>query len=103
VAAEPQRVAEEAAWAVAEVPRLAAEAAGSGAEAEPQPVAASALSAVSQPAARPSAALWAFRRDRVLPWPVPRPAVRSAPAMRMSQAASRSERSWQAARCEGLS
>jgi hypothetical protein len=103
VAAEPQRVAEEAAWGVAEVPRRAAEAVGSGAEAEPQPVAASVLPAVSQPAAGPSAAPWAFRRDRALPGPVPRPAVRSAPAMRMSQAASRSERSWQAARCEGLS
>jgi hypothetical protein len=86
-----------------EEPQRAAEAAVSGAAAGPQPVAASVLSA-SQPAAvHPSVAPWAFRRARVLPWPVRRQAARSARAMRRSQAASPSERSWQAARCEGLS
>jgi hypothetical protein len=65
-----------------------------------QPVAAS---TVWRPAVDPSVAPWAFHRDRVLPWPVRRRAVRSARAMRMSQAASPSKRSWQAARCEGLS
>jgi hypothetical protein len=53
--------------------------------------------------AGPSAAPWAFRRDRALPWPARQRAARSAHAIRMSQAASPSERSWQAARCEGLS
>ena len=63
-----------------------------------------AQSVVSQPAAaRPSAAAWVFRRGRALPWPARRRSARSAHAMRMSQAASRSERSWQAARDEGLS
>jgi len=80
-----------------------------GAAAEPRPVAASAASqqeaasAVSLPVVDPSAAPWAFHRVRVLPSPVRRRAARSARAMFVSQAASPSERSWQAARCEGLS
>jgi hypothetical protein len=63
-----------AVWGAAAAPRLAVRAA----------------SVASQPAAaRPSAAPWVFRRDRVLPWPVRRRAARSAHAMRTSQAASR--------------
>ena len=58
-----------------------------------------------RPAARPSAAAWVFRRDRA---PAAaalarRRAARSAHAMRTARAASPSERSWQAARDEGLS
>jgi hypothetical protein len=75
----------------------------SGAEVAPRQVAVSVLPAALQREADPSAAPWAFRRDRCLPWPVRRRAVRSARAMFVSQAASPSERSWQAARCEGLS
>jgi hypothetical protein len=88
-----------------------AEAAASGAEAEPQLAAGvvelrlvvRAGSVVSPPAAGPSAAPWVFRRGRLLPWPARRPAVRSRHGTRMSRAASLSERSWQAARGEGLS
>lgn len=54
-------------------------------------------------AVRPSAVPWAFRRDRDLPWPVRRRVARFARAIRMSRVAPPSERSWQAARCEGLS
>ena len=104
-AAVPQRGGPAAVRDAEEAPRQAAEAAGeSGAEAEPQPVAARAESqALRQAAARPSAAPSAFHRDRALPWPARQRAARSARAMRRSQAASPSERSWQAARCGGLS
>ena len=102
-AAGLQREAAAAVRDAAEGPLRAAEPVGvSDAEAAPQPVAAWVLSA-SQPAARPSAAPSVFHQARALPWPAPRRAARSAHAMRMSQAASPSERSWQAARCEGLS
>jgi hypothetical protein len=102
-AAEQQRAA---VWDAGEEPQQAVGV--SGAAAELQPVAASVPSAasrlaVSRPAADPSAVPWAFRRARALPSPVRRRVARSARAMRMSQAASPSERSWQAARCEGLS
>jgi hypothetical protein len=60
-------------------------------------------SAASQPAAGPSVAASVFRQGRALPSLARRRAARSVHAMRMSQAASRSERSWQAARGEGLS
>ena len=61
--------------------------------------------AQQQAAARPSAAPWVFRRGPILPWsaPAPRRAARSAHAMRRLQAASQSEPTWQAARCEVLS
>jgi len=99
-----QQVVEAAVRDAAEGPQQAAEAGLPGAAAELQPVAAQAESrALRLAAVRPSAALSAFRRDRPLPWPVRRRAARSARAMRRSQAESPSERSWQAARCEGLS
>ena len=75
-----------------------------GAAARPLVVpAARAESVASQPAARPSVGASVFRRGRALPGPARRRAARSAHAIRMSRAASRSERSWQAARGEGLS
>jgi hypothetical protein len=101
-AAEGPQQAAEVSDAEAE-PRLAAEEEVSDAAAVPLPVAASVLSAASQREAGPSAVPWAFRRDRPLPWPGRRRAARSARAIFVSQAASPSERSWQAARCEGLS
>jgi len=117
--AEPQRAVAAAVLDAAEVPQqVAARAAVSDAEAVPQPavarvaesdaavpqLAVQAESVASPPAAaRPSVAPWVFRRGRALPWPARRPAARSAHAKRMSQAASRSEQSWQAARGEGLS
>jgi hypothetical protein len=106
-AVAPQRVVPAAVWDAAEALRQAAGV--SGAEVEPQSVAAWAVlpraewAASQRAAVRPSAAPWVFRRDRALPCLVRRRAARSARAMRMSQAASPSERSWQAARCEGLS
>jgi hypothetical protein len=55
-------------------------------------------------AERPSAAPWVFRRGPILPWfPAPQRAARSAHGMRRLRAASRSEQTWQAARCEVLS
>jgi hypothetical protein len=69
---------------------------------EPRPVV-RAVPVASPPAAGPSAAPWVFRRGRPLPWPARRRAARSAHAMRISRAASPSERSWQAARGEALS
>jgi hypothetical protein len=55
-------------------------------------------------AARPSAAAWVFRRGPILPWfPARQRAARSAHAMRKLRAASRSELTWQATRCEVLS
>ena len=101
-AAEGPQQAAEVSDAEAE-PRLAAEEEVSDAAAVPLQVAASVLSAASQRAAGPSVAPWAFRRDRPLPWPGRRRAARSARAIFVSQAASPSERSWQAARCEDLS
>jgi hypothetical protein len=101
----------EGAWDAAEGPQPAAEVPDAEAEppqaaeevldavAVPRPVAAS---VASQREADPSAVPWAFRRDQPLP-SVRRRAGLSARAIRMSQAASPSERSWQAARCEGLS
>lgn len=101
VAAVPQRAEGEVSVA-AEEPQQAAAVVVSGAAAGRQPVAA--LSVAWRPAAgRPSAAPWVFRPVRALPSPVRRRAVQSAHAMFVSRAASRSERSWQAARCEGLS
>jgi hypothetical protein len=85
-----------------EAPQPAAEAV-LGAAAGPRLAAAWVLSAASQPAARPSAEPSVFRLARALPSPVRRQVAQSARAMFVSQAASRSERSWQAARCEGLS
>jgi hypothetical protein len=112
--AEPQPAAAEVLGAVAGLQPAEALAAG----AEPQQaavagvelgaaarqLAAGEVPAVSPRAAvRPSAAPWVFRRGRVLLWLGRRRAARSAHAMRMSQAASRSELSWPAARGEGLS
>ena len=57
----------------------------------------------SRPAADLSAVPWVFRRAQALPSPVRQRVERSAHALRMSQAASPSERSWQAARGEDLS
>jgi hypothetical protein len=51
-------------------------------------------------AARPSAALSAFRPGRVLPWPAPRPAACFAHAMQCSQIAPQTARWWPAARGE---
>ena len=62
-----------------------------------------AAAAVPALAARPSAAAWAFRRGRVLPWPAPQPGARFARATRRPQIAVPSTRSWQAAAGEGLS
>ena len=76
----------------------------SGVAAEPRPVAARARSEASQRAERPSAAASVFRRARVLPSPLEQRQVEhSARARFVSQAGPPSERSWQAARCEGLS
>jgi hypothetical protein len=50
--------------------------------------------------ARPSAAPWAFRPGRVLPWPAPPRAVRSGHRMRRSQIAPPTALWWQAARGE---
>lgn len=70
-----------------------------------QRVAAARDAEVPRPAAaRPSAAPWVFRSGPILPWfPAPRRAARSAHAKRRLRAASRSELTWQAARCEVLS
>ncbi|WP_436214468.1 hypothetical protein [Bradyrhizobium sp. LjRoot220] len=101
----PQQEAEPAVRDAAEEPQQAAElAVASGAEAALRPVAAWAVPVAWQPAAaRPLAAPWAFRPDRALPSPVRRRVARSARAKLMSRSAPPSERSWQAARCEGLS
>jgi hypothetical protein len=65
-----------AVWAAAARRREARDAAGVQRRAEPgAPVAA--LPSVGLP----SGVAWAFRRDRVLPWPEPRPAARFARAM----------------------
>jgi hypothetical protein len=101
-AAEPQPAA--AAWdAEAEPQRAVAQVAGSDV-AEPRRAARVApVASVRQPVAGPSAVPWVVRRGRLLPWPARRRAARFAHAMRMSRAASLSERSRQAARGEGLS
>ena len=120
-AAARQQAAEVAASDAAVVPRQAAEvldaaagpqqvavAAVPGVAAEPRPEAvldAAVLLPAAQgvQAAATAGVSSAFRRGRHLPWPAPRRAGRFAHAMRRPQIASPSERSWQAARCEGLS
>ena len=122
-AAGPQQAAEAAVLDVAAEPQQAVEAAVLDAAAGPQQVAVAAVPVVAAEP-RPEAVLdaavllraaqgvqaaatagvsSAFRRGRHLPWPAPRRAGRFAHAMRRPQIASPSERSWQAARCEGLS
>lgn len=130
-AAAGQQRAAEAAGSDAEVaPQRVAEAAGLDAEAEPRwaevaarldaageqrrAVKVAELDAPAEP--RQAAALWdvrgqqqaaapsVSRRDRALPGPAPQRAVRLAHSKRrMLRAASRSKRSWQAARDEDLS
>lgn len=94
-AAVPQPAAVEVSDAAA-APQLAAGAVVARGAAEPLSVV-RAASVVSLPAAVPSAAPWVFRRGRLLPSPARRPAARSRRGKRISRAASRSERSWQAA------
>jgi hypothetical protein len=96
VAAVPQQ-------AVAEVWGAAAELRWAAGSDVAEPRRAVLVASAQRPAAGPSAAPSVFRRGRLLPWPARRRAARSAHAMRMPRAASRSKRSWQAARCEGLS
>ncbi len=104
VEAVPQRAAE-AGLDAEVVPQRAAEAARSDAPAEPRRAAARwDVRGRQRAAARPLAAPSAYRRGRALPGPAPRRAVRFAHSRRrMLRAASRSKRSWQAARDEGLS
>jgi len=107
-AAEPQQAAEVAALDAAAGPQQVAVAAVPGVAAEPRPEAvldAAVLLPAAQgvQAAATAGVSSAFRRGRHLPWPAPRRAGRFAHAMRRPQIASPSERSWQAARCEGLS
>jgi hypothetical protein len=105
-AAVPQRVAEEAVLDAAVGLQRVAGAPGVAAELRPEAVL---DAAVLRPAAQDvqagatAGASWVFRPGRLLPWPAPRRAGRFAHAMRRPQIASPSERSWQAARCEGLS
>jgi hypothetical protein len=69
------------------------------AEAEPD-VGVAAVSPVvpaGLPSGPPWAAVWVFRQDRVLPWPVRRRSAPTARAMELSPVAWPSERSWQAA------
>jgi len=91
-AAEPQQ-------AVAAEGRLDAEVPRPGVVEVEQP----APSARQPAAGHPSAAPWACRPGRPLPWLAPRQWARSAHAMRRSRAASPSRQSWRAAGCEGLS
>jgi hypothetical protein len=108
-AAEPRQ--EVAASGAAAGPRQ--EAVASGAAAAQQPVVGAAVWDAEalrwagldvRAAARPSAAAWVFRRGPILPWfPARQRAARSAHAMRKLRAASRSELTWQATRCEVLS
>jgi hypothetical protein len=107
-AAEPQQAAEVAVLDAAAGPQQVAVAAVPGVAAEPRPEAvldAAVLLPAAQgvQAAATAGVSSAFRRGRHLPWPAPRRAGRFAHAMRRPQIASPSERSWQAARCEGLS
>ena len=106
--AVPQQVAEVAVLDAAAGPQQVAVAAVPGVAAEPRPEAvldAAVLLPAAQgvQAAATAGVSSAFRRGRHLPWPAPRRAGRFAHAMRRPQIASPSERSWQAARCEGLS
>jgi len=108
VAAEPRPEAEVAVLDAAAGPQQVAVAAVPGVAAEPRPEAvldAAVLLPAAQgvQAAATAGVSSAFRRGRHLPWPAPRRAGRFAHAMRRPQIASPSERSWQAARCEGLS
>ena len=108
VAAEPQQAVEAAVLDAAAGPQQVAVAAVPGVAAEPRPEAvldAAVLLPAAQgvQAAATAGVSSAFRRGRHLPWPAPRRAERFAHAMRRPQIASPSERSWQAARCEGLS
>jgi hypothetical protein len=96
-----QAAAEAAVWGAAAEPQRAVEQVVGSDVAEPRRAAP--VASAQRPAAGPSAVLWVVRRGRLLPWPARRRAARSAHAMRMPRAASRSERSSQAARCEGLS
>jgi hypothetical protein len=105
-AAEPQRVAEEAVLDAAAGPQQVAAVPGVAAELRPGAaldVAVLLPAAQGVQAAATAGVSSAFRRGRRLPWPAPRRAGRFAHAMRRPQIASPSERSWQAARCEGLS
>jgi hypothetical protein len=95
VAARQPAVAAEPVWD-AEVRRLVAEVVG--------PLVPPPVPWAQRPAAeRPALAAWACRPGLSLPWPGPRPAVRTAHAMWRSRAALPSKLLWQAARCEGLS
>jgi hypothetical protein len=105
-AAEPQRVAEEAVLDAAAGPQQVAAVPGVAAELRPGAALDAAVllpAAQGVQAAATAGVSSAFRRGRRLPWPAPRRAGRFAHAMRRPQIASPSERSWQAARCEGLS
>ena len=103
--AEPQRVVGAARLDAAGGQQRAAEVAELDAPAEPRQAAALwDVRGRQRAAARPLAAPSAYRRGRALPGPAPRRAVRFAHSKRrMLRAASRSKRSWQAARDEGLS
>jgi hypothetical protein len=103
-AAELQREGAAAVQDAAAGLQQAAAVAASDVAAEPQQAGAAPDAPVlPRAAARPSAAPSVFRRGLTLPWPARRRAARSAHAMRRLRAASPSERSWQAARCEALS
>jgi hypothetical protein len=103
--AEPQRVVGAARLDAAGGQQRAAEVAELDAPAEPRQAAALwDVRGRQRAAARPLAAPSVYRRDRALPGPAPRRAVRFAHSKRrMLRAASLSKRSWQAARDEGLS
>ncbi len=79
-------VAPHAEAAAAEVPRAEEEAAVAEAG---QAAAALRRAAPAVAVGLPSAAAWAFRRDQVLPWPAPSPAVRFAHATATQSTASR--------------
>jgi hypothetical protein len=105
-AAEPQQAAEVAVLDAAAGPQQVAAVPGGAAELRPEAVLDAAVlrpAAQGAQAAATAGVSSAFRRGRLLPWPAPRRAGRFAHAMRRPQIASPSERSWQAARCEGLS
>jgi hypothetical protein len=102
-----QREAAVAVWDAEAVPQQEVVAAAWDAEAVQQPAGAAVAAwwAQQRAAAHPSAAPWVFRRGPILPFAAlaPQRAARSAHAMRRLRAASPSELSWQAARCEVLS
>jgi hypothetical protein len=89
------------------VPRLVVAPAVKAARREAEPREAELLGApvapVALPWVLPSALAWAFRRDRLPPWPAPRPVVRSVRAMGPARTAKLLELSWQAAEMEVLS